>query len=410
MGKEKIANGSLYMDQDKFIEDLKNFILDAASKCRNCNYCFTICPLFESTRGFMSQTPSGIMQSIKYAIKWDMLEGNEKEALRDLLYLCTTCNGCVLRCKSKATGTSILDAIEAGRKILREMMIGPLPEQRKVLKDIYERGNPYGERPESRLGWLGDLKVKILPREKAAVLYYVGCTTAYDYNMQKIGRSLVRLLNFLNVDFGVLEGEICCGEPARRMGDEALFQEMVKRNVEQFRNAAIHTIITTSPHCFNAFLNEYPSLKEEFEVLHYTQFLANILRGKNVTFKNEFPLTVTYHDPCYLGKHNEIFDPPRELLQRIPGVRLVEMKMARDESLCCGGGGGRMFAEVEEERKLSEMRVKQALEVGADVLVTACPWCHTMLLNAIQTLNLMRSIKVMDITEILNSSLLGDFP
>lgn len=393
------------LDEEKFFADLKEVILDAAARCRNCNYCFTICPLFESTRGFMSQTPSGIMQSIKYAIKWDMLEGEEKEALRDLLYLCTTCNGCVLRCKAKATGTPVLDAIQAGRKILREMMIGPLPKQRKPIKDIYMRGNPYGESPESRLDWLGNLQVKRLPRNKAAVLYYVGCTTAYEPNLHNIGKSLIGLLQSLDIDFGVLEGEECCGEPARRMGDEGLFQEMAERNIGQFKDAGVKTIITTSPHCFSAFLNEYPSISDGFEIQHYTQFLAKVLKEKRPRFKQGPSRTVTYHDPCYLGKHNEIFDAPRELLKMGPGLRLVEMKMTRDESLCCGGGGGRMFAEVEEERRLSDMRVDQALEAGADVLATACPWCFNMLQTSVRDLNLTDKITVMDVAEILNESL-----
>lgn len=405
MDEAPIGEDAVEFDEEKFMADLKEVILDAAARCRNCNYCFTICPLFESTRGFMSQTPSGIMQSIKYAIKWDMLEGEEKEALRDLLYLCTTCNGCVLRCKAKATGTPVLDAIQAGRKILREMMIGPLPKQRKPIKDIYMRGNPYGERPESRLDWLGNLQVKRLPRDKAAVLYYVGCTTAYEPNLHTIGRSLIGLLQSLDIDFGVLEGEECCGEPARRMGDEGLFQEMAGRNIGQFKDAGVKTIITTSPHCFSAFLNEYPSIRDGFEIQHYTQFLTKVLKEKRPRFKQGSSRTVTYHDPCYLGKHNEIFDAPRELLTMVPGLRLVEMKMTRDESLCCGGGGGRMFAEVEEERRLSDMRIGQAVEVEADILATACPWCFNMLQTSVRDLNLTDKITVMDVAEILNESL-----
>jgi Fe-S oxidoreductase len=140
------------------------------------------------------------------------------------------------------------------------------------------------------------------------------------------------------------------------------------------------------------------------EILHYTQFLATVLKEKRPRFKEGSPRTVTYHDPCYLGKHNEMFDPPRELLTMIPGLRLVEMKMTRDESLCCGGGGGRMFAEVEEEQRLSDMRIGQALETGADVLATACPWCYNMLQTSVQDLHLTDKIRVMDVAEILFES------
>ena len=405
MGKEETKEYLGNVDQDKFIENLREIVLDAASRCRNCNYCFTICPIFQSTKELMSQTPSGLLQSMKYAIKWDLFEGEEKETLRDLLYLCTTCNGCVLKCKSKSSGLPVLEAIQAGRKILREMMIGPLPQQRKPLKDIYLYGNPYGEKPDMRLDWLKGLNVKMIPPEKAEVLYYVGCTTAFEPGLQNLGKSLVRLFRYLNVDFGILKEEVCCGEPARRMGDEGLFQEMMGRNLNKFKAYGVKTIVTTSPHCFNTFLNEYSSFQEEFKVQHYTQFLAQAFKAKKPVFKKEVRSVITYHDPCYLGKHNQIFNPPRELLQMIPGAKLVEMKMTKDESLCCGGGGGRMYAEVEEERRLSEIRIQQALDVGANVLATACPWCYKMLQNAVQDLQLADKIKVRDIANILDESL-----
>lgn len=399
--KDRLENG----EEERFIKNLKEVILDAAGRCRNCNYCFTICPIFQSTKEFMSQTPSGLLQSIKYAIKWDLFGGEEKEALRDLLYLCTTCNGCVLKCKSKSSGLPVLEAIQAGRKILREMMIGPLPQQRKPLKDIYLYGNPYGEKPDTRLDWLKGLKVKMIPPEKADVLYYVGCTTAFEPGLQNLGKSLVRLFQYLNVDFGILKEEVCCGEPARRMGDEGLFQEMMGLNLNKFKGYGIKTIVTTSPHCFNTFLKEYSSFQEEFKVQHYTQFLAQAFKEKKPAFKKETRSVITYHDPCYLGKHNQIFNPPRELLQMIPGAKLVEMKMTKDESLCCGGGGGRMYAEVEEERRLSDMRIGQALEAGADIVATACPWCYHMLRTSVQDLKLGDKIRVKDIAEILDESL-----
>jgi len=403
--EEKRLSAPDLSDVEQFIQELEHIVLDAASRCRNCNYCFSICPLFYSTRGFMSQTPSGIMQAMNYALKWEIIKGESGEVLRDLLYLCTTCNGCVIRCKSKATGLPVLDAIEAGRKILREMMIGPLPQQRKPLKDIYLYGNPYGEKPETRLDWLKGLKVKMIPPEKTDVLCFIGCTTAYEPDLHHIGRSLVRLFQYLHIDFGILKEEICCGEPARRMGDEGLFQEMSNRNLHQFKSSGIKTIVNISPHCFNTFVNEYPSIKEEIKIQHYTQFLAQAFKERKPTFKKGVPCTVTYHDPCYLGKHNQIFNVPRELLQMIPGVKLVEMKMTKDESLCCGGGGGRMFAEVEEEQRLSDMRIGQALEVGAEVLTTACPWCYQMLKNSVQDLRLGDKIKVKDIAEFLNECL-----
>ena len=386
--------------EDSFLEDFKRVILDTASRCRNCNYCFTVCPVFKSARGFESQTPSGMLQSINYALRWNMFEREQGETLRNLLYLCTTCNSCTLLCKSKSTGVPVSDAIQAGRKILRERMIGPLPQQRKPIKNILLYGNPYGEKPENRLDWSRGLEVKHLPQEKAAILLYIGCTTAYEPNLRKLGRNLVKLLQMINADFGVLDGEVCCGEPARRMGDEGLFQELMGRNTDQFKSTGVKTILTVSPHCFHTFNNEYETMKGEFEIQHYTQFLTKMLKKRKLSFKKKYSQVVTYHDPCYLGKHNQVYDSPRELLEMIPGIKMVEMRMTKADSLCCGGGGGRMFAEVEEEEKLSEIRVRQAVEVGADVISTACPWCHTMLQNGVEQLQLTDRVKVMDIAEL----------
>lgn len=393
--------------EDQYIEDMKQDILDIVRRCRNCNYCYSDCPLFESTRGFATQGPSGLMTAMYYGIRWDLIKGREGEDLRNLIYACTTCRSCELRCKKSATNTPIVEVIETGRKLLLESMLGPLPEQRMVLESIYKYGNPYGELPEKRLSWLGDLKVKLLPSEEAEVLYYVGCTASYEPKLHNLPRSIAKLLNLLGVDFGILEAEVCCGDPVRSLGDDTLFKEVIAQNLERFEDAGVKVIVTTSPHCFNAFLNKYENIGKEFEVKHYVSFLAKAFEGREDLFKTELPYTVTYHDPCYLGKHNDIYDPPRALLKQIPGIRLVEMEMTRENSLCCGGGGGRMYAEVEEENRLAEIRIKQALDAGADVIATACPWCHTMFDNAIQDLNAEDRIKVRDIAELLEESLIS---
>ena len=391
---------------NNLIERWKSSILEVAGRCRNCNYCFGVCPIFQSTRGFMTQGPSGILQSLNYAIKWDLIKGEEKEILRDLVYACRTCKACVVRCKSKATGISVLDAIHAGRKILREMMIGPMPQQRKPLKDLLLHGNPYGEKKEKRTEWAADLKVKRLPAQRAEVLLYVGCTIAYDPPLHKLGRSLVAVLQALDVDFGILENEICCGDPALRMGDEALFQELADKNAENFAAAGVKTIVTASPHCFTTFLNEYPSLKERFTLQHYTEFLMKILQEKKTVAWRNRDTTITYHDACYLAKHNSICASPRDLLRAIPGLKLVEMKTRMEEGLCCGGGGGLMFAEAEAEpeARLPHTRVGEAIDAGAEVLATACPWCFSMLDNAVKDLQLAEKIRVMDIAEVLAAS------
>ena len=393
------------MNEENEIKELKEKIIEIGSRCWNCNFCFSACPNYDSTRGFQVQGPSGILQSIYHAIKMGQIEGPEKEVLRDILYACTTCKSCEITCKGISAGVPILEVIEAGRKLLLERMIGPLVQQRKALESIYKYGNPYGESPGKRLSWIGDLKVKRLPPEKAQVLYYVGCTASYEPEIHGVARSIVKLLQFLEVDFGILEAEVCCGDPVITLGDEILFQEMARQNQEKFKAAGVKTILTVSPHCFSTFRKKYEDLERAIEIKHYTEFLAEAIKGKTSAFKTKLPYAITYHDPCYLGKHNDIYDPPRQLLKDIPGITLLEMKMTRRDSLCCGGGGGRMYAEVEEEKRLADVRIGQALEAGANVIATACPWCHTMIQNAVRDLKMEDRLKVRDIAELLVEAL-----
>lgn len=391
--------------EDHYLDTLTKDISEASHKCRICMSCYSDCPLQLSTRGFVTSGPTGITKALYYGILWDAMEGKDAEELRDIVYSCTTCGACVLRCRKSACGIQIVDVIERGRQYLLEKMVGPLPQQRKALDAIYKYGNPYGESPEKRLGWLDDPAVKRLPGSPAEVALYIGCTVSFEPELHNVARSLVKLMQSLGVDFGVLEEEVCCGDPARTLGDAFLFEEMKQKNVERFSAAGAKTIVTVSPHCFNAYAKQYEELKERYEVLHYTEFLARAFADKPPVFPERLEETVTYHDPCYLGKNNNVYDAPRNLLKMIPGVTLVEMSMTKANSLCCGGGGGRMYAEVEETQRLAETRIKQAEATGARVIATACPWCHMMLLNAVRDLNLQDRLRVADVAELLAQSM-----
>lgn len=391
------------MNDDAFAdaeELLKTEITDTIRRCRKCNYCYSACPLFESTRGFQTSGPSGIIQSLYYGIVWGELEGQEKETLRDILYKCTTCNSCVLTCKDRATGLPIVEVIEKGRKLLVEMMNGPMPSQRKPMEHIYSHGNPYQEAQENRLAWGTDLDFKRLPTDKAETLFYVGCTTSYEPELQNVARSLVKIFHHARVDFGILEEEKCCADPVDKMGDMFLYQELVEQNEADILACGCSQIVTVSPHCFHTFTQSYDRLKVEMEVLHYTMFLERLLNDGRLQFKDALPGRITYHDPCYLGKHHDILETPRNILRQLPGVELVEMEKYGKDSLCCGGGGGRMFYEVEGNNWLGETRIKQALDVGAEIIVTACPWCHMMLDNAVKNLGVDDQLQVLDLAEI----------
>lgn len=390
---------------DEVTQNLMNDIEMATAKCWNCNFCISACPLILNTGGFYSHGGSGLTQSLYYSVKWGLLDdGPEKKELMELVYRCTTCNACVNRCKDLSAGIPLLEIIEGGRKLLIEKAIGPMVPQRKALEGIYKYGNPYARKQKKRLEWLEDLHVKFLPEESADVILFIGCSSSYDPALHNLSRSLVKLFKYFNVDFGILKEEKCSADMALRLGDEALFEEVSAKNTKLFKATGAKTIVTVSPHDYNTFIKDYQDL-ENIEIKHYTHFFAELFESDGIEYKKDIDATITYHDPCYLSKHNLDIDPPRKLLAAIPKVKLVEMDPNGKDSLCCGGGGGRMFTEVEEEERLSDMRTKQAVKTKADIIATACPWCHIMLETSVKDLQLDDKLQVMDIAEIMADAL-----
>ena len=272
------------------------------------------------------------------------------------------------------------------------------PNVKAALESTFRHGNPLSLPREQRGAWATDLGVKHFTAGME-YLYYVGCTPSYDPRGQKVARALVALFSKAGVDFGILgNDENCCGSEVRRLGEAGLFEMMVEDNTGAYKELGVTKMFTTSPHCYNVYRNDYP--KDGMQVQHYTQILAGLVADKKITFSGSLDKTVTYHDPCYLGKHNGIFDEPRAVLKAIPGLKLVEMDRSREKSLCCEGGGGRMWLEgTNPATRLAMMRVQEAVETGAQVLATACPFCVLMLDEAVKTLNLEEKIQVLDVAE-----------
>jgi len=384
-------------------EELKRSILDIVGHCINCRFCLPGCPLFDITQGWVSQGASGITQALYYAVKWGM-EGENKDALRNLLYSCTTCKNCVVTCKKMSVGLDLVDAIEKGRQLLVEEMIGPMPEQKRALESLLRYSNPYGNLPAERLNWAEGLEVPIFSKQtNPEVLYYVGCTPSYDDRIQNVAKVIVQLLKKAQIRFGILGDEECCGCPAHRMGEEVLFEELLKKNWEQFKSLGVKQILTTSPHCYDTFVNRYPEeMKNAIKIEHYTQFFSDLIDQGRLSFKHKIEKRVTYQDPCYLGRHNNIYEEPRKILRSMPGIELIEMERTREDSLCCGGGGGRMWTDFSEEQaRLADIRVKEAAKVGAEILVTACPFCLINMEDAIKTTGLENSLEVKDLAELM---------
>jgi Fe-S oxidoreductase len=319
------------------------------------------------------------------------------------LWDCTTCKTCTLRCPR---GLKPMDLVIGMRETLVEE--GHIPKTLiDAMENTYKHGNPWGKPKNKRTEWLKglpeDLKVKDFSQgDHAEFLYFVGCTASSDPRIQEIAKALVHCLKKSEIDFGILGNEEhCCGNEIRRMGEAGLFDMLVEENVKRFESYQIEHVFTMCPHGFNVLKNEYPQGK--VEILHTTQLLAKHLEQGKLSFTKELNKVVTYHDPCFLGKQNGIFDEPRLLLRAIPGLTFKELDRSRERSLCCEGGGGRMWVESSSEtgQRLAEIRVRDAVELGAEVLATACPFCTLTLEDAVKTSGHEDKIRVMDVTELL---------
>jgi Fe-S oxidoreductase len=237
------------------------------------------------------------------------------------------------------------------------------------------------------------------------LLFFVGCYYSYDPRLQKVAVATAEILKKAGVDFGILGNrESCCGESIRKTGNEEVFKSLAKENIRTFIDNGVKRILVASPHCYHTFKNEYSEFMVNFEVVHITELLAELVEQGRLKPNGGYSGKVTFHDPCYLGRHNGIYEQPRDLLKKIPGLELVEMADSRESSLCCGGGGGRIWAETPKEERFSDLRVAQAQEAGADVLATSCPYCITNFEESRLALG-EGAPQIKDITEVLREAL-----
>lgn len=234
------------------------------------------------------------------------------------------------------------------------------------------------------------------------ILYFPGCLPSYDLRLKKVAQATAAILEKAGVSFGILGvKENCCGESIRKTGNEELFKQLARENIKTFIENGVKKILVSSPHCYHTFKNEYPEFKVNFEIVHITEYLSELINEGRLQINKEYGKKITYHDPCYLGRHNGIYDEPREVLRRIPGLELLEMPEAREESLCCGMGGGRIWIDTKMAERFSNLRVEEAVSLGVEELVTACPYCITAFEDSRLGLNYEETLQVKDITEIL---------
>jgi Fe-S oxidoreductase len=294
----------------------------------------------------------------------------------------------------------IIDVMRAMRRGIVSLGMAPVPDSLRVtMRNLAGSGNPWGEPTEKRTQWAEPLNVSTFSNG-AQILYFPCCTTAYDPSVRRVSRATATVFQQSGTSFGILgEREVCCGESARKAGDEELFQRLMQDNMASFQESGATKVVVSSPHCYYTFKNEYPVAENGLEVLHVTQFLAQQIKEGKLKFTKEIKKRVTYHDPCYLGRHSGEFDAPREILSAIPGVELVEMADNRENSFCCGGGGGQVWMETKPGERLGEVRIEQALDVGAEVVALACPYCMLMFEGCVQP-DVLERVSLMDITEL----------
>lgn len=353
--------------------------------CIQCGKCTAGCPI-------ALKTDFNLRALIYDMLVEEQLELEDTEVLWD----CTTCYTCSARCPKDVHPAEVVMALRA---LLVEK--GNIPRTiGSALTSILRNSNPLELPHEDRTLWAEGLGLKNALKEPVEVLYYAGCMASYDPRAQMLARAIVKVLRAAGVDVGTLgPDESCCGSEVRRVGETGLFEMMVEEGGTLLGSAGVEVMMTTSPHCFDVFAHHYP--EPGFPVQHYTQVVAKLIEDGRLAFQKPIVRKVTYHDPCYLGKQNKIFDEPRSILRSIPGLELIEMDRARETSLCCEGGGGKYWCEgTNPDIRLGYERIQEAIDTGAEILATACPFCLTMLEDALKVLGVGEQIEVKDISEL----------
>ncbi len=360
---------------------------EAIKLCYQCGLCDTACP-WNLVRRFS-------IRSINHQAQLGVVPFESED-----LWLCATCRNCVQRCPR---GVEIIDIMRAMRRLLVPDGVVPasIPNLRGVMTSIASVGNPWRQEPKDRANWAEGLSVKAFT-EGTETLYFPCCFPSYDPRLRKVAQATSEILTKLGVDFGILgPKENCCGESVRKVGNEELFKRLARENIKTFIENGVKKILVSSPHCYHTFKNEFPEFKVNFEVVHVSQYLFELINKGRLKLTKEYGKKVAYHDPCYLGRHNGIYDEPRQVLKSIPGVKLVEMADSREDALCCGGGGGRIWMETKKGERFADLRIQQALEVGADVLAVSCPYCMLMFEDSVAAAHKADVIQIKDITEII---------
>ena len=382
--------------------------------CTECGRCQELCPAWNSDKPL---SPKNLIVGLKKNLTHNkalILAGKADEVshviddqvTEDVIWACTSCRACEIACPVFIEHT---DKIYDIRRNL-VMMESKFPaEVQAVFKNMETNASPWAFSPSERADWAKDLDIKTMAEVGSAegldALLWVGCAGSYDDRNKSVARSFASLLKKAGVKFAILGSEEqCTGDSARRIGNEYLFQTLAKANVETLNRYKVKTIVTACPHCFNTLKNEYIAFGGEYEVIHHSQFIAKMITEGKLKSTKPINETVTFHDSCYLGRWNNVYAEPRAVLEAIPQVKMVEMKLNHDQGMCCGAGGGRMWMEEHIGKRINVLRSEQALETGATTVATACPFCITMINDGMKDKGMVDKVKVKDIAELIDES------
>lgn len=379
--------------------------------CTECGRCTDACPAAStgkllSPRKIIVDIRKRLEEKAPHVLAGEEVEGvTDKQLVHDFitpeeLWACTTCNACVYECP---VTIEHLDSIIDMRRNLALMEADFPQELNTVFKNIETNFTPWAFNHQDRANWAEGLDIKTMAEDSDnEILFWVGCAGSYDDRYKKVTQAFAKIMQKAGVNFRILgTEEKCNGDTARRLGNEYLAQMMMQENIETLNNYDVKKIVTGCPHCYNSLKHEFPQFGGNYEVVHHTEMIEDLVNNGKIELKDdEVKSKVTFHDSCYLGRYNDIYDQPRNPLKKVKGLDLVEMERSKDKGFCCGAGGGRMFMEETEGQRINVNRTEEALGTGADTIASACPFCMTMMTDGVKSFEKQDDVGVKDIAEI----------
>lgn len=373
--------------------------------CVSCGRCDEVCPAYLADPDYFS--PRQLIARMKTQLDEADAAGADEGEKADIvggafdeefIWHCRTCGACVEVCPAMIEHVDTLVELRRNEVLIQ----GRIPEEAGRAMRLFETGgNPFGPHSE-RTDWIERSGLRVVkPGESVDVLYWIGCCVTFDPQKHRISEDLCRILERCGVDYGVLGAdERCCGDPARILGQEMVFQQAAREQIALLGQRSFRTLLTGCPHCYNVFKNEYPQFGASYNVVHHTEFIRGLIESGGIRPGGGAEGKMVYHDPCYLGRYQGIYEAPRSVLRALTGAESAEMKNRREKSLCCGAGGGHYFMDLKRGERINNLRVQQARAVGADTIVTGCAYCLHMLQDSLKLLNCDESMRIVDIASL----------